>query len=267
MPRGGFEPDEETAGKIIAQQLGGTPLARDVPGAGEGVHDLDIKMPDGQRVPVEVTSVADGAIEALRKLALGREWPAPSLGHHWWLGVPNDGSVQVKALMTKVVPHLEVLEQNDIEQVGGVARGARRAPDGAGQDVADATRMVFELGADRATRLRTPKPGETALVMASVHGGISSDFDLLNAAVAECAAAKAAKLAAAEGSERHLFVWIRPSAPGVELAMATLPPPEETPTMPEGLDVVWVATGPTTPGALFGQLWRLRPPGGWEMLG
>jgi hypothetical protein len=205
-------------------------------------------------------------LEALRALAIGREWKAPSLGRHWWLGVPNDGSVKVKTLMTRVIPHLEVLERHAIEQVGEGGRAGRRPPAGADDEVANAARGVFGLGADRATRLGAPKPGETALVMPSLHGGAASNFDLLNDLVAGCAEAKAKKLAVASGDERHLFVWMRPSVADAELAMATLPPPERTPTLPDEIDVVWVATAPTSTEARFGLLWRVEPSGGWEDL-
>jgi hypothetical protein len=84
--------------------------------------------------------------------------------------------------------------------------------------------------------------------------------------VADCAEAKAEKLRAAAGDERHLFVWMRPSLSDAELAMATLPPPAEAPALPDGIDAVWVATGPKAPESLFGRLWHLRPPGGWEVL-
>jgi hypothetical protein len=165
-----------------------------------------------------------------------------------------------------VVPHLDVLERYGIEQVGGAGRSSQRPPPGAAQDVIDATQAVFALGADRATRLGAPEPGETALVMASLHGAAGSNFDQLNALVGERARAKAEKLAAGAGDERHLFVWMRSSVADAELAMAALPPPESTPTLPKGIDVVWVATGPERAGALCGRLWRLEPPGGWEQI-
>ncbi len=266
MPRGDLDIQETAAGQIVAQQLDGQIDPQDVEGAPDGTHDMDIKLADERIICLEVTSAADGPTEALRNAALGREWKAPSLSHHWWLGVPNNPNIKVKALMTKVVPHLEVFERHDIEQVGGAGRTDRRPPSGADQKVINAAQAVFKLGADRATRLAAPKPRETALVMASLHGGASSNFDLLNELVAECARAKAEKLAAATGDERHLFVWMRSSVADAELAMATLPPPESTPTLPEGIDVVWVATGPEHPDALCGRLWRLEPPGRWEQI-
>jgi hypothetical protein len=264
MPRGELDRYETTAGRIVAQRLGGVEHARDILNAPAATHDFDIELTDGRVVALEVTSAADREIEALRATALGREWKAPSLGQHWWLGVPENRKLRVKTLMTGVVPHLEVLEQHDIEEVGGSRHPVRHLPLGTHPAVAEAARGVFALGADRATRLGIPKPGETALVMASLHGGISSNFGMLNELVAECASAKVAKLTVAEADERHLFIWMRPSAASAELAVATLPPPESRPMLPDGIDVVWVATGPSTSDALYGKLWQLRSPGGWE---
>ena len=56
MPRSELSPDEEVAGKIVAHRVGGMPIARDVLGAEDGTHDLDIELPDGRRIPLEVTS-------------------------------------------------------------------------------------------------------------------------------------------------------------------------------------------------------------------
>jgi hypothetical protein len=264
MPRGGLDRYETTAGRIVAQRLGGVEHARDVLDAPAATHDLDIELPDSRVIALEVTSAADREIEALRATALGREWKAPSLGRHWWLGVPENRKLQVKTLMTGVVPHLEVLEQYDIEEVGGSRHPDRHLPLGTDPAVVEAAQGMFALGADRATRLGVPEPGEAALVMASLHGGTSSNFVMLNKLVAECASAKVAKLIAAEADERHLFIWIRPSAAGAELAVATLPPPASRPVLPDDIDVVWLATGPSTSDALYGKLWQLRSSGGWE---
>src|ERR1022692_2901934 len=198
MPRGELDQYETTAGRIVAQRLGGVEHARDVLDAPAATHDVDIELPDSRVIALEVTSAADREIEALRATALGREWKASSLGRHWWLGVPENRKLKVKTLMAGVVPHLEVLEQYDIDEVGGPRRPDRHLPQGTHPAVVEAARGVFALGADRATRLGIPKPGDTALVMASLHGGLSSNFGMLNELVAECASAKAAKLTAAE---------------------------------------------------------------------
>jgi hypothetical protein len=45
MPRGVLSADEKAAGTIIARYVGGTVVPRDVPGAPDGTHDLDITLP------------------------------------------------------------------------------------------------------------------------------------------------------------------------------------------------------------------------------
>ena len=265
MPRGELSADEEAAGKIVAHQVGGAPFARDVLGAGDGTHDIDIELPDGRCISLEVTSARDEAIEALRNLALGRVREAPMLAAHWWIGLPNDGDVRVRRLMSQALSHLAVLEKHGVKEIGGVALAYRRPPAGVDEDAAHAARGLFGLGASFARRLDPPKLGEVARVMASLHGGAGSDSGLVNDLVAACAKRKAKKLAAADGHERHLFVWIHSSYADAELAMATLPPPASTPSVPEAIDVVWAATS----GAaveLFEWLWHIQPPGGWEAI-
>jgi hypothetical protein len=261
MPRGELSPDEETAGQIVAQQVGGVPVARDVPGAEDGTHDIDIALPDRTRIPLEVTSAGDQAIESLRWEALGRVWEAPALGHHWWIGLPLDGTVKVRQLMSKVIPHLEVLDRHGVEQIGGALRA--KLPADLDEEAADGAKAVLALGIRRATRIDPPKPGEAARVLASLGGSAGSNFDLMNDLVAECAQKKVNKLAAAAGAERHLFVWIRSSASDAELAIATLPPPVAAPTLPTEIDVVWVATAGVADQP-YGKLLRLQPPGEWE---
>jgi hypothetical protein len=45
--------------------------------------------------------------------------------------------------------------------------------------------------------------------------------------------------------------------------MATLGPPVSAPTLPEGIDVVWMAY---EVGEVPRHLWRVRLAGGWEQL-
>jgi hypothetical protein len=263
VPRGELDRNEQVAGQIVAQQLGGQECARDVVGAPEKTHDLDVNVPGDRTVALEVTSAGDRALKKLREMLLFEVWEAPSLRHHWWLGVDERPAPHVKTLMRKIVPHLAVLERND---VGQVSKLEPLSVDAAPEVVA-ATRAIFELRAHRATRIDPPKDGEAARLLSSVGAGRSAGVGSLNGIVERCAAKKVGKLRAADGDQKHLFIWLRAAAyEEVELATATLASPDSPPTLPAGIDVVWVATGPTTQDALFGQLWRLEPPGGWETI-
>jgi hypothetical protein len=178
--------------------------------------------------------------------------------------MPLDGTARAKRAMSKVIRHLEVLEKHGVDQIGVPRK--RQPPPGVDQEAADAAMEVFRLRVSRATRLGAPKPGETASVFVSLSGGPSSNFDMLNALVEKCAHSKVHKLRAAAGDERHLLVWMRGSVSDAELAMAALPPPPTAADLPDGIDVVWVATFGAG-GRPFERLWRLQPPGGWENIG
>jgi hypothetical protein len=262
VPRGDLDPDEEAAGEIVAELLGGTAVPRDVPGAAEKTHDLDIKLPDGRRIPLEVTAAADEALEALAKAALHTKHQAPTLSQDWWVGLPMDGKVKVKPLMKAVIPLLETFETHGVTQV---SRFPRDKPAGSEGEAAEAARALHGLGALHAHAIGPPKPGEVTQIFTSLAGSAGSDFESMNDLVAERASKKVEKLIAAGGDERHLFVWLRGSASDAQLAMTTLPPPGSVPEIPEGIDVVWLAVG--VPGQPVSWLWRLRPPGGWENVG
>jgi hypothetical protein len=255
--------EERAAGAIVAWELEGWWEPRDVPGAPEETHDLDVHIPGDRTVTLEVTSAGDRALDELRKRIFGEVWEAPSLRHHWWLGWSEQPPPQVKTLKRKIVPHLELLEQNQVAQVSTL----EPLPADASPEVVAAARAIFELHAHRATRLDPPKPGETARLLSSLGSGRTGSADSLNGIVESCAAKKVKKLRAADGDEKHLLIWLRAEAhETVELATATLADPDAPPTLQEGIDVVWVAMGPPDPAAPTLGVLRVRPPTGWEQI-
>jgi hypothetical protein len=254
---------EREAGTIVAERLGGRLVDRD---GAEGAHDFDVVLPDGRNVALEVTSAADESIESLIRAGVTRQHFAPTLTHDWWLGLPYDGSVEVSKVRAKAPRHLAVLEASGRTEVGGILPAHRRAPANASEHEVRAIEELFSLGVDFARRLGTREAGENAELLVTLHGGSGSDFAALYRLIESRAEAKAPKLIAAGGAERHLFVWMRASASDAELAFATLAPPEVPPDLPQGIDVLWLASPATTPGALWGRLWRLQPPGGWELI-
>jgi len=258
---------ELAAGEIVAHALGGLVVPRDVKGAGDETHDLDVvDVPRLGRVAVEVTSAGDQALESLHSAGFRRKHLAKTLRSDWWVGLPNDGELRIRKTLAKAEPHVRVLEDHGVKNIGGVAPGHRHVRFGASDPIAAASRALFEIGVTYARRLSGPPPGEVAEFILAFHGGAGSDFAALYALLEACAEANAAKLSKADAEERHLFVWIRPSASDAELAFSTLSPPTVTPALPDALDELWLASRPTTPGAAFARLWRLRPPAGWENL-
>lgn len=254
-------PDELNAGAIVAQQLGGKLIERD----GEvGSHDFDVELGDGQIVALEITSARDAQVASLRSAAIDRPHSAPRLEASWWLGLEEDPPIDVKRIASGVVDHLAVLEQHQLASVGGVGLAQRRPPPDAGADTAAACRALFALGVSYARRL-PPEPGQVNELIFALHRAVGAGFGSLYALIEGCARKKAPKLIATSASARHLFVWVNGSAADAELAISTLAPPAATPSVPAGIDVVWVAT-PGTGGQLWARLWSLWPPGGWEVL-
>jgi hypothetical protein len=263
MPRGVLSADEKAAGTIIARYVGGTVVPRDVPGAPDGTHDLDIALPSGSVIAVEVTSARESKLLSIYATAFGKRWEAPSLSAHWQVAFESGKPLDVPRLAAGVVPHLELLEKRGVTEAGTLTSGAWRS---AGDDVVSAFQQITELGATYVRRWNEPASGETPLLLFSGHGGVGGNPEQVNALVEERAGAKAEKLLASGADERHLFVWIDSSYSDAELGMATMPPPDASPSLPAGIDVVWAATGGMT-NDLFGRLWRSKPPGGWESLG
>lgn len=263
MPRQSVRTEEIAAGEIVAQQVGGEPIERDVPGAPDGTHDLDIRLHDDRWIALEVTSAADSSQLSMYATGFGNRWDAPSLSTDWRIGIASDAIVDIKKLMGGVEPHLKVLEEHGITEVGRVFSTAWRS---AGHAVAEATQQILMLGAILARSMNPPRTGEAAQLLLSGHGPAGSDPGQVNKLVAERAKAKVKKLLAASADERHLFVWIDSSHADAELAMFSLPPPASAPSLPDGIDAVWAATIGKVPGALFERLWCVRRPGTWEAI-
>jgi len=262
MPRGALSTDEAAAGRMVARQVGGTVVPRDVPGAPDGTHDLDIEMPDGSVIAVEVTSPRESKLLSIYATAFGKRWAAPSLSAHWQVAFESGKALDVPRLAEGVVPHLELLEKRGVTEAGTITSAAWRR---AGDDVVSAFQQITELGATHVRRWSEPAAGETPLLLFSGHRGAGGNPELVNALVEERARAKADKLQASGADECHLVVWIDSSYSDAELGMATMTPPETSPTLPEGIDVVWAATSGTA-NEPFGRLWRLEPPGVWESI-
>lgn len=261
MPRGELSVDEKAAGRIVAQQVGGAKaIPRDVPGAPNGTHDLDVELPDGRVIAVEVTSARKAKLVSIYATAFGRRWEAPSLSAHWQAAFESGKPLDVPRLAAGVVPHLELLEKRGVTEAGTITSNAWR---GAGEEVVSAVRQIKELGATHVRRWNEPAPGEVPLLLFSGHQGVGGDPGAVNALVEERARAKVDKLVASGADERHLFVWIDGSHSDAELGMATMPPPATTPSLPTGIDVVWAASSGMA-HELYGCLWRLEPPRGWE---
>jgi hypothetical protein len=265
MTGGEPNPLELKAAQIVAEHVDGMEWHRDRPGAPARTHDFDITLPDGRRIALEVTTIADTEVQAFYTVIGDHDWRAPELRADWWVGLaePEVGGrvIRIKHQKPKIVRALATLEAHDTT---GLDRDALDPcacpPESTPPAVCDAIATLTSAGV-----LYVQSTGErhddVARLFFSSHGGAVSDPNQLNDLVAERVRVKREKLeAATDASERHLFVWLGDSYPNAELAFSTLPPPEPPP-IPASVDVVWLARL-----AWPIRLWRVRPPGGWEIV-
>ncbi|MGD0198422.1 MAG: hypothetical protein ABSC56_11040 [Solirubrobacteraceae bacterium] len=258
---------ELAGGELIARLLGGRADPQDTEHAPDGTHDFNIVgLANNRVVALEITSAADPSVISQLNTAFGREWSSPTLANNWMIGIQQTSRApraSVRKVMSGMIPILELFERrgDTSVEVRSSPRHQPRAP-GTTPEMHAARIEMFDLGVETARRWGTPEPRHPGAIYPTISAGTSSNPDNLNQLVADCAERKADKLRAASADERHLLVWIDSSHEDAELAFAKLRPPPP-PTIPPGLDVVWLV-GPTG-GPDQVRIWRAKPPGAWEV--
>lgn len=248
--------EERWAGDLLSSLLGANEwLARDVDGGPSGQHDLDLVMPDGRQIAVEVktyTSPEVAEFDALRSEL--NPVSAPSLRDGWHLDfdLSNDEAADAAIsvpLLKEVVPQLEpILARIESE---GLQQAVVNLADPHVSASAPQHSICDEL---RSLRLRRAFPapwmdsgrihlGRAEAVMWYGSGSIAEVVEsLLSRAHSKLLRAKECG-----ADESHLFVWVPPGAPRSDeasLATATAPPnPRWLPPSVDlrGLDTAWVA--------------------------
>lgn len=248
--------EEQWAGDLLSSLLGAREwLARDVPGGPSGQHDLDLVMPDGRQIAVEVktyTSPEVAEFDALRSEL--NPVSAPSLRDGWHLDfdLSNDEAADATVsipLLKEVVPLLEpILARIEGE---GLQQAVVNLADPNASANAPEHPICDEL---RSLRLRRAFPapwmdsgqihlGRAEAVMWYGPDSIAEVVETLLSPVHT----KLLKAKENGADESHLFVWVPPGAPRSEeasLATATAPPsPRWLPPAVglRGLDTAWVA--------------------------
>lgn len=257
--------DWETRGaELVALLIDGQAHARDTPDGPPGTHDFDIETADGRTVALEVTRAANGKVIGQQVAAFTKPWTTPRLGNDWWvtLGPVNpETHTPIIDVVKALVPLLETFERLGLSEVEAwYDMRYLSPPDGTSPQLREALIELYGIGS---TGVRTlgPRTAEEASILFSLTGGFTGDPGRLNDLVADRAAAKAKKLRnATTADERHLMVWVDASEPAVEICISKVGPPINAPEIPSGIDIVWV----TNPGVE--KVWRLKPPGAWEVL-
>lgn len=243
------------AARLVNGLLGGTVERSDIPGAPNGTHDYELRLP-GRTIALEVTSTAVATVEAFWHAVRTEDWTATTK-YNWsiTLSTPSRrATTRVRGLAKLADTHLVALENMGVEAFGNnLPLPSEAAP---------AANALSKLGINQGQRLAWA--GEESEICLSTMGATAKvDRQSLNRIIAEVATANAQKLARASVHERHLFVWAPWSDRESESVLMFGPPPEP-PSLPEGVDVIWLAPrqpGPTVPTT---SLWRVRPPEPWR---
>jgi hypothetical protein len=260
-------PRELQAGEVVAERVGGTLESRDGSHAAPGMYDFDIHLPDGRVIALEVTTIADFKVVGFHNLMGDTMWVAPELNTDWWVALPDpEGGqpvIKIKRSKPTMVSALAALEAHGITQLEpDMLDRLELLPESTPPVVREGIKKLSAMGI-RLVYSTGQRSDDVAQLLFSAHGSASGNPDQLNDLVLERVEAKREKLAAgeaAEASQRHLFIWLTDSYPDAELAFSTMTPPAPPP-IPSIIDVVWLARF-----AWPIRLWRLRPPGGWELV-
>ena len=252
---------------MVAQYLGGTVVARDVRGAPDGTHDCDVRFDDGRRVALEITTAANPVRLSLSREAFGRDtWNTPDLENNWIVSAEADENPHMKTARQQVPALLAAFERHGELRID-IPYDPSFVPTDWAPAVYPDVLSLHRLGFDGATAY-APKDGPVAEIYVTIGSATWANRGGINACVEAEAKANAEKLQSAEADERHIFIWLDSSMDDVELAFSTGELPDDPPTLPDRVDVAWLATAKWRTADELGvkRLARVRPPAGWELL-
>lgn len=262
-------PEENDAADVIAAHLG---VARPISTDFNGEADLQFITVDGTAAAVEVTILTDEHAhgnDAARRRADVKPYRPTGLTKCWNVLFADDRVVH-RGLRRRLEPHLAVLEAAGVDQVWHYEIYS--------SDLAERTRAAVAAlvreGAELASVVPVP-PGRS--MEPAIHITTSTAYSSSGTAAAleNIEAYVAArtdnlrKLAAADVSERHLFIWLDAKTPG-EVAAPFVSTratewdhfglPTRPPELPAIITTLWVAHRGTRRG------WVHSPGAGWSWL-
>jgi hypothetical protein len=268
-----MRPDEVEAAEVVARLLGGVATALDVDGAPDMTPDFDVALSNGLHVALEITSSRDEAVIGLVNAALSKTWEADGLAQDWQVSIPQATGRErrrVDRLVKNILPELAVLERNGVDDV--LNPSAWPTPTARSElnnaEARTASVAIAKLGAVLVRPSGHPDPPRTSRLLFTVQGGVSPDVGAVNDLVVAAVQANYRKLAVAKADERHFFLWVHASMADLEFAVFQGRLPDTVPSIPTGINTVWVANrGVIRLGEVGVQnLWRLDNSTGWQAL-
>lgn len=253
-------PEEFAAAEMVARATGaaidGDPKV--------GRHDVDLTLPRGRTIGLEVTRAADAAeIGTWAEIAKRRRDRHPLLAR-WWSVALRSGS-SVKAAHKSIPPLLAGLENLGITE--HMWRSDRLQRPSRDPTIRAIKSGLADAGVDHAYSV-IPNDGFGGLSFV-VHkdGGTLGPSDVIDAVQHEAwKSDNVAKLAEMPRDEAHLFVWIdytnAPAHRALQLGLTPLPDPH----LPHEVHTLWIAarTSSDAGGDWVPAAGRsLSPPGTW----
>lgn len=260
---------ELVAAEMIAHLTGGRLVSRDVPGAAAGTHDFDINFASGRVVALEITTAVYRPWVVLQhRLSKHNTMDTSDLrytwrvsGHFGFLPLRPGNLSDVTEIRRQAIGYLRELEAAGVDEfqefpderlipwLTATFQGLRRLGITRGyceRHHTASARLIFNglLGYSGAVSPET--------INRIVEAEIGHNHD---------------KLARARADDRHLFIWVDPSigAAGVSVAPDRLP--IGAPTLPSGLDTVWLgflSSADGKPHHRVGALWRCNNGENWQ---
>jgi len=254
-----MSPDELMAAAILAELLVAEATVNDDPSLGPGRFDW-LLTGRGRRYAIEVTSHNDESrrLFDVRTAAAGGAFrDVEGLPGMYRVSVTTTA---VPSALWKRVPTLirdHFPDGIDYQQLATV-QWDRRHP------LRLYAQMLSEMGVESITRLRGP--GRSAMEISAGSGWWSHPAVVAEAMTTELDRNRTKLAAAMDVDERHLFVWVNPSAMQTHYSMRDA---DELPSEPldlgAGIDVLWVAGCDVSrrPPVVW-KLWRVESNGQWE---
>lgn len=228
------------------------------PAVPDGTHDIDLWIPDGRRIAVEVTQIICG--ELVAQMRSEASWLTTTLQMDWWVEL-RDEHVRVKGLRDIVEAELAILEAIMPPLAVDASTTQHYA------EIEPIPRRLSEIGVVNVARLPV-LPAQRGVGHVLLRAGVRSFAPMEDAfpEINKAAVDNHAKLRRAQADERHLFVWIESPHPtaGTWSHGEDLPPISLQ--LPDGIDAVWLS--PVRDGTdtvrITDRVWLFRTDGGWS---
>jgi len=248
----------EIAAKRIVETLvrGAKMHYRESQSAGE--HDFDLEYAIGVSVPLEVTMSTDEETEAIEAAIMrsrkgGPFVPRIQCQHDWW--VHPTKHARINRIRTDVDSYLAAIEAEEWEDFNSLI-------DAAESPAVHAILQDLQIESGKITKWKSPGIG-----IATPGGGGLVDPALVNEAVEieACKDDNKRKLGSAEGSEKHLFVYVTPTKYLVWVAIRDGELPASGPKLPPEITHVWLTTWAGDGG--WHTVWRAPRDDSWTHIG